>query len=115
MPWRHSVSYESRHCLAAALPSARPFPALPTLSAVRLSVCTLECAFRRRSLLVKFNFVEVAIVPGLVKPGTGGSGDLSVLSGSERMHLMPFAAITNRIGGTLVLFLTALMVPMLAL
>ena len=70
---------------------------------------------RRRSLLVKFNFVEVAIVPGLVKPDTGGSGDLSVLSGSERMHLMPFAAITNRIGGTLVLFLTSLMVPMLAL
>jgi len=112
MPWRHSVSYKSRHCLAAALPSARPFP---TLSAVRLSVCTLECAFRRRSLLVKFNFVEVAIVPGLVMADTGGSGDVSVLSASGRMHLMPFAAITNRIGGTLVLFLTSLMVPMLAL
>ena len=112
MPWRHSVSYESQHCLSGALRSACPIPALPS---VRLSVCTLECAFRRRSLLVKFNFVEVAIVPGLVKPGTGGSGDLSVLSGSERMHLMPFAAITNRIGGTLVLFLTSLMVPMLAL
>ena len=112
MPWRHSVSYKSRHCLAAALPSARPFPALPS---VHRSVCTLECAFRRRSLLVKFNFVEVAIVPGLVMADTGGSGDVSVLSASGRMHLMPFAAITNRIGGTLVLFLTSLMVPMLAL
>lgn len=65
--------------------------------------------------LVKFNFVEVAIVPGLVMADTGGSGDVSVLSASERMHLMPFAAITNRIGGTLVLFLTSLMVPMLTL
>jgi malate:Na+ symporter len=64
--------------------------------------------------LVKFNFVEVAIVPGLVMADTGGSGDVSVLSASERMHLMPFAAITNRIGGTLVLFLTSLMVPLLA-
>ncbi|VXC03556.1 2-hydroxycarboxylate transporter family protein [Citricoccus sp. K5] len=63
--------------------------------------------------LVKFNFVEVAIVPGLVMADTGGSGDVSVLSASERMHLMPFAAITNRIGGTLVLFVTSLMVPLL--
>lgn len=65
--------------------------------------------------LVKFNFVEVAIVPGLVMADIGGSGDVSVLNASERMHLMPFAAITNRIGCTLVLFLTSLMVPMLAL
>lgn len=64
--------------------------------------------------LVKFNFVEVAIVPGLVMADTGGSGDVSVLSASERMHLMPFAAITNRIGGTLVLFVTSLMVPLLS-
>ncbi|MFI7397691.1 2-hydroxycarboxylate transporter family protein [Micrococcus luteus] len=64
--------------------------------------------------LVKFNFVEVAIVPGLVMADTGGSGDVSVLSASDRMHLMPFAAITNRIGGTLVLFLTSLLVPLLA-
>ncbi|HRO29755.1 MULTISPECIES: 2-hydroxycarboxylate transporter family protein [Micrococcaceae] len=63
--------------------------------------------------LVKFNFVESAIVPGLVMADTGGSGDVSVLSASERMHLMPFAAITNRIGGTLVLFVTSLMVPLL--
>jgi Na+/citrate or Na+/malate symporter len=30
------------------------------------------------------------------------------------MHLMPFAALTNRIGGALVLFVTSLIAPLLA-
>ncbi|MFB0834573.1 2-hydroxycarboxylate transporter family protein [Arthrobacter halodurans] len=64
--------------------------------------------------LVKFNFVEASITPGLVMADTGGSGDVSVLSAANRMHLMPFAALTNRIGGALVLFVTSLLVPLLA-
>ncbi|GAA5092524.1 hypothetical protein GCM10023259_103840 [Thermocatellispora tengchongensis] len=60
---------------------------------------------------MKFHFVEAAITPGLVMADTGGSGDVSVLSAANRMHLMPFAALTNRIGGALVLFVTALLVP----
>ncbi|MFJ2618042.1 2-hydroxycarboxylate transporter family protein [Glutamicibacter sp. NPDC087344] len=64
--------------------------------------------------LMKFNFVEAAITPGLVMADTGGSGDVSVLSASERMHLMPFAALTNRIGGAFVLFLTTLLVPLMS-
>ncbi|NUL47388.1 2-hydroxycarboxylate transporter family protein [Cellulosimicrobium funkei] len=63
--------------------------------------------------LVKFNFVEAAVTPGLVMADTGGSGDVSVLSAADRMHMMPFAAISTRFGGTLVLFLTSLMVPLL--
>lgn len=63
--------------------------------------------------LVKFNFVEASITPGLVMADTGGSGDVSVLSAANRMHLMPFAALTNRIGGALVLFVTSLIVPFL--
>ena len=63
--------------------------------------------------LVKFNFVEASITPGLVMADTGGSGDVSVLSAANRMHLMPFAALTNRLGGALVLFVTSLIVPFL--
>ncbi|MDQ0862854.1 2-hydroxycarboxylate transporter family protein [Arthrobacter globiformis] len=64
--------------------------------------------------LVKFNFVEASITPGLVMADTGGSGDVSVLSAANRMHLMPFAALTNRLGGALVLFVTSLIVPFLS-
>jgi malate:Na+ symporter len=63
----------------------------------------------------KFNFVESAIVPGLVMADTGGSGDVSVLSAAERMHLMPFAAIATRFGGTLNLFVASLLVPLLVI
>ncbi|WP_313818356.1 2-hydroxycarboxylate transporter family protein [Citricoccus sp.] len=65
--------------------------------------------------LVKFNFVEAAVTPGLVMADTGGSGDVSVLSAADRMHMMPFAAISTRFGGTVVLFVTSLMVPLLVL
>lgn len=59
--------------------------------------------------LVKMNFIEAAITPGLVMADTGGSGDVAVLSAANRMHLMPFAALTNRVGGVLVLFITSVL------
>jgi len=83
-----------------------------------LTVATVVVATLSSGLLgwlVKFYFVEASITPGLVMADTGGSGDVSVLSAANRMHLMPFAALTNRIGGALVLFLTSMLVPFLAL
>jgi malate:Na+ symporter len=82
-----------------------------------LTVCTVFVATLSSGLigwLVKFYFVEAAITPGLVMADTGSSGDVSVLSAADRMHLMPFAALTNRIGGALVLFVTSLIAPLLA-
>lgn len=64
--------------------------------------------------LAKFNFVETAIVPGLIMADSGGSGDVSVLAASERMHLMPFAALATRLGGTVTLFMATILLPFLA-
>lgn len=63
--------------------------------------------------LVKLNFVESSITAGLVMADTGGSGDVSVLSAAGRLHLMPFAALTTRFGGALVLFATSLLASLL--
>lgn len=87
-------------------------------SFILLTVCTVIVATLTSGVfgwLVKFYFVEAAITPGLVMADTGGSGDVSVLSAANRMHLMPFAALTNRLGGALVLFVTSLLVPLLGI
>jgi malate:Na+ symporter len=84
---------------------------------IGLTVATVVVATLSSGLLgwlVKFHFVEAAITPGLVMADTGSSGDVSVLSAAGRMHLMPFAALTNRLGGALVLFVTSLIAPALS-
>ncbi len=42
--------------------------------------------------------VESAIVTGC-HSGLGGTGDVAILSASNRMELMPFAQISTRLGG----------------
>jgi len=55
--------------------------------------------------LVGFFPIEASITAGLCMANSGGTGDVAVLSASRRMDLMPFAAISSRIGGALILLL----------
>lgn len=55
--------------------------------------------------LVGFYFVESSITAGLCMANMGGSGDIATLGASDRMELMPFAAVSSRLGGSIVLIL----------
>ena len=74
---------------------------------VTVLIATLASGFT--GWLVKLNFVEASISPGLVMADSGGSGDVAVLTAANRIHLIAFAALTNRIGGVLVLFVTSVL------
>jgi len=62
--------------------------------------------------LVGFHPIESAITAGLCMANMGGTGDVAVLSASKRMELMPFAQISSRLGGALILVLAGLLVPL---
>ncbi len=57
--------------------------------------------------LCGFYPIESAITAGLCMANMGGTGDVAVLSASDRIVLMPFAQISSRIGGAFVLILAS--------
>lgn len=63
--------------------------------------------------IVKMYFVESAITAGLCMANMGGSGDIAVLGAAKRMNLMPFAQISSRLGGALILLVTGFIAPLL--
>lgn len=62
--------------------------------------------------IVGFYPVESAITGGLCMSNAGGSGDIYVLSSADRMELMPFAQVSSRLGGAIVLALQSILASM---
>ena len=63
--------------------------------------------------LLGFYIIEASITAGLCMANMGGTGDIAVLSGANRMELMPFSQISSRLGGTFMLILTSLLIGIL--
>jgi Na+/citrate or Na+/malate symporter len=63
--------------------------------------------------LVGFFAIDSSITAGLCMANMGGTGDVAVLSASDRMELMPFAQISSRIGGAFILILSSVILQIL--
>lgn len=63
--------------------------------------------------LVGFYPIEAALTAGLCMANMGGTGDVAVLSAANRMKLMPFAQISSRLGGALIIFVASVLVPII--
>lgn len=91
---------------------------ISSFSMMYLLMCFLSCigAFVGAGLVgafVGFYPVEAGITAGLCMSNMGGTGDVAVLSAAHRMELMPFAQISSRLGGAIILIIGSLMLSTL--
>lgn len=63
--------------------------------------------------MVGFYPIESSVTAGLCMANMGGTGDVAVLSACRRMELMPFAQISSRIGGAIMLIIGGFLVGLL--
>ncbi|EHJ56081.1 CCS family citrate carrier protein [Streptococcus urinalis FB127-CNA-2] len=56
--------------------------------------------------------VETAIGAGMINNSMGGTGNIAVLSAADRMEMIAFAQMANRLGGAIILILGGLLINM---
>ena len=61
----------------------------------------------REITLGQYYPVDSAVTAGLCMANRGGGGDIVVLGAANRMDLMSYAAISSRIGGSIVLVIAS--------
>jgi malate:Na+ symporter len=74
--------------------------ALPNLVTIVSTVVTMTATGFLVARRLRMHPIDLAIVTAC-RCGQGGTGDVAILTASERMQLMPFAQVATRIGGAL--------------
>jgi malate:Na+ symporter len=72
--------------------------ALPNLITIIATVATMTTTGFMVARLINMYPIDLAII-NACRCGQGGTGDVAILTASNRMQLMPFAQIATRIGG----------------
>jgi Na+/citrate or Na+/malate symporter len=74
--------------------------ALPNLVTIAATVLTMTATGFLVARRIGMYPVDLAIVTSC-RCGQGGTGDVAILTASNRMQLMPFAQVATRIGGAI--------------